>query len=126
MGMRGGPRVAFVPAVSMLHRSFNGGPRGASRLMLPVASASAQFAPGPKTHVPLQLERVARSTSDLHRSMRTLRAHVAIQSARSCEDARSVQRYMRDSAQWPRAAEFKRYLLLDPLYNKVTYCSIRS
>ena len=65
MGMRGGPRVAFVPAVSMLHRSFNGAPRGASRLMLPVASASAQFAPGPKTHVPLQLERVARSTSNL-------------------------------------------------------------
>ena len=56
MGMRGGPRVAFVPAVSMLHHSFNGGPRGASRLMLPVASASAQFAPEPKTHVPLQLE----------------------------------------------------------------------
>ena len=47
MGMRGGPRVAFVPAVSMLHRSFNSGPRRASRLMLPVASASTQFAPGP-------------------------------------------------------------------------------
>ena len=114
MGMRGGPRVAFVPAVSMLHRSFNGGPRGASRLMLPVASASAQFAPGPKTHVPLQLERVARSTSDLRRDMATVRVHVPIQPARSCKDARSVQRYMRDSAQWPRSCGIQE-VLLDPL-----------
>ena len=72
MGMRGGPRVAFVPAVSMLHRSFNGGPRGASRLMLPGASASAQFAPGPKTRVPADRERVARSTSDLRGDMATV------------------------------------------------------
>ena len=103
MGMRGGPRVAFVSAVSMLHRSFNGGPRGASRLMLPVASASAQFAPGPKTHVPLQLERVARSTSDLRRVLETARAQDPLHSALVCEDARSVQRYMRDSAQWPQS-----------------------
>ena len=85
----------------MLHRSFNGGPRGASRLMLPVASASAQFAPGPKTHVPLQLERVARSTSDLHQDMRTLRAS-------SHDRADWMGRCSRAVSIYPRRSEIKR------------------
>ena len=55
------------------------------------------------TSVPAILQRLARSTSDLRRDMATVRVHVPIQSARSCKDARSVQRYMRDSAQWPQS-----------------------
>ena len=56
MGMQGGPRVRVrAGSVSMLHRSFNGGPRGASHLMLPVRG-------GPKAHVPTS-ERMSHDTA---------------------------------------------------------------